>query len=329
MLKINSKPVFLFTMLALVVLVTAFQTPASASFDYGKALQTTLTPVPASSPTQVSTQLAASPVEQPAGTYKIETRVSPKDGMEEVFVPAGEFIMGTNDTDAKITIEGGRAFPEIPSFKYTLDSYWIDKYEVTNGQWAKCVADGACQEPNLMRSTTRSAYYPLPEFANYPVLYVSWFMAKGYCEWAGRRLPTEAEWEKAARGTDGRRYPWGNEAVDDTRANFCDINCPKPHANPLFNDGYTDTAPVGSFPAGVSPYGAMDMIGNVWEWTSTIPEWYPYDETDGREAEVGFERVWRGGTWTNGVWWQRASIRYRSVPTYWYGNLGFRCASTD
>jgi eukaryotic-like serine/threonine-protein kinase len=291
------------------------------------------------SPSPITTPQASPTVSPPASntqptpaavkTAVPETRVSEKDRMEQVFVPAGEFSMGTNDRDAKLTIEGGRAYPEIPMHTVYLDDYWFDKYEVTNGQWKLCVADGACKEPNLMRSTTRTEYYPLAEFDNYPVLYVSWFMANDYCKWAGRRLPTEAEWEKAARGNDARRYPWGNEPINEERANFCDITCPKPHANPIFNDGYTDTAPVGSFPKGASAYGALDMAGNVWEWTSTIPAPYPYDAKDGREAEVGFERVWRGGTWTNGVWWQRASIRYRSVPTYWYGNLGFRCASTD
>ncbi|NPV87331.1 MAG: SUMF1/EgtB/PvdO family nonheme iron enzyme [Anaerolineae bacterium] len=269
----------------------------------------------------------AEPTEPPPGA----TRTSPKDGMVQVYVPAGEFIMGSNDPDAKQTEEGGRAYPEIPQFTYSLPGFWIDKYEVSNAQFAKCVADGVCDPPNYTRSYTREWYYGNPEFDNYPVLYVTWFTARKYCEWAGRRLPTEAEWEKAARGTDGRRYPWGNEPPTGELVNFCDINCPKTHANPNYDDGYPETAPVDAFPKGASPYGALNMSGNVWEWTSTLVRPYPYDPNDGRENmdEMSDEHIWRGGPWSNGIWWIRASIRYRSVPVYWYGNLGFRCASSE
>jgi formylglycine-generating enzyme required for sulfatase activity len=124
-------------------------------------------------------------------------------------------------------------------------------------------------------------------------------------------------------------YPWGNDPLSGERANFCDINCPRTIANPNYDDGYADTAPVGSYPLGASPYGAMDMSGNVWEWTSTLIQPYPYDADDGREdQEVWGERVWRGGPWSNGTWWVRSTIRYRSAPTYWYVNLGFRCVSS-
>jgi formylglycine-generating enzyme required for sulfatase activity len=249
--------------------------------------------------------------------------------MVEVYVPAGEFIMGSDDSEAKRTIEGGRAYPEIPVNTVYLDGYWIDKYEVSNGQYALCVAAGSCQAPFNFASETHYHYYDDPAFANYPVMWINWFMAKSYCEWADRRLPTEAEWEKASRGTDGRKYPWGNEPISGERANFCDINCERTIANGRYDDGYADTAPVGSYPAGVSPYGAMDMSGNVWEWTSTIPMPYPYDADDGREdPDVSGERVWRGGPWSNGIWWMRSSLRYRSVTSYWWVNLGFRCASS-
>ena len=246
--------------------------------------------------------------------------------MEQVFVPAGEFIMGSDDPEAKVTVEGGRAYPEIPQHKITLDSYWIDKYEVTNSQYAKCVAAGGCKPPYLTKSYTRAKYYGEPQFDNYPVLYVDWYMAVAYCKWTGRKLPTEAEWEKAARGTDGRKFPWGNEALTGENANFCDKDCPRSFANPIFNDGYPETAPVGSYPKGVSPYGAMDMAGNVWEWTSTIISPYPYSALDGREnMDIRSERVWRGGPWSNGPWWMHSSLRYRSVQTYYIGNLGIRC----
>lgn len=258
------------------------------------------------------------------------TRISEVDQMVQVYVPSGEFLMGSTDPEAKITLEGGRAYPEIPQHTVYLDGYWMDKYEVSNGQYALCVDAGVCQPPFQSSSYTYAEYFGNPEYSNYPVIWVSWYMARGYCEWAGRRLPTEAEWEKAARGTDGRKYPWGNEPLSGERANFCDINCTRSIANPAYNDGYPDTSPVGSYPAGASPYGAMDMSGNVWEWVSTLIQPYPYDSTDGREdLDSTGERAWRGAPWSNGFWWMRSSVRYRSIPTYWWYNLGFRCASSE
>ena len=255
------------------------------------------------------------------------TRMSEFDQMVQMYVPSGEFIMGSDDMDAKIAIEGGRAYPEIPVNTVYLDGYWIDKYEVSNGQYTLCVDGGVCQPPYLSSSETRTKYYANPEYSNCPVIWVNWYMARAYCEWTGRRLPTEAEWEKAGRGTDGRKYPWGNEPLNGERANFCDINCPRTIANPFYNDGYADTSPVGNYPAGASPYGAMDMSGNVWEWTGTLIQPYPYDSNDGREdLEANGERVWRSGPWSNGYWWMRSSVRYRSIPNYWQVNLGFRCA---
>lgn len=258
------------------------------------------------------------------------TRISEVDQMIQVYVPAGEFIMGSTDVEAQITLENGRAYPEIPVNTVYLDGYWIDKYEVSNGQYALCVDAGVCQPPYLSSSETRTEYFNNPEYSNYPVIWVSWYMARAYCEWTGRRLPTEAEWEKAARGTDGRKYPWGDDPLGGKRANFCDINCPRTIANPIYDDGYPDTSPVGNYPAGASPYGAMDMSGNVWEWTGTLIQPYPYDAADGREdLDVYGERVWRGGPWSNGYWWMRSSVRYRSIPSYWYVNLGIRCASSE
>jgi serine/threonine-protein kinase len=261
------------------------------------------------------------------------TQVSDIDGSQQVYVPAGEFKLGADNTDgdAKRTIEGGRAYPEGQQQILYLDSFWIDKYEVTNKHYRQCVDAGACLRPYLDQSETRTNYHNNPEYDNFPVIYVNWFMAGEYCKWAGRRLPTEAEWEKAARGTDGRKYPWGNDPVSSDKANFCDINCiTRSHRNGAFDDGWGDTAPVGSYPAGISPYGALDMSGNVWEWTSTIIKDYPYDPNDGREDQSApGERVWRGGPWSNGIWWLRSSLRYRSIPSYWNVNLGFRCASSE
>ncbi len=287
------------------------------------------TPIPAS-PTIPPSATAVPTEVETEGPKLGTTRISDVDQMEQVYVPSGEFIMGAEDFYARRTTEGGRAYPELPVNTLFLEAYWIDKYEVTNSQYGLCLKAGACPEVHLSSSETRSDYFGNPEFSNYPVIWVTWHMARAYCEWAGRRLPTEAEWEKAARGTDGRMYPWGNEPLSGEKANFCDINCPRTIANPNYDDGYADTSPVGSYSDGASPFGAMDMAGNVWEWTSTLIQPYPYNADDGREdQEVWGERVWRGGPWSNGTWWMRSSLRYRSSPDYWGVNLGFRCASSE
>jgi len=314
---------------------TQFQaTTAPAASPTLQATATLPSATPSLPPTLTPTRNTATPTPLPSATHTETptigpTRVSPLDQMVQVFVPSGEFLMGMTDINGKLTESGGRAYPEIPSNIVYLDSYWFDKYEVTNAQYALCVAAGGCEPPTWSASFTREHYYDDPQYANYPVIYVAWAKARAYCEWAGRRLPTEAEWEKAARGTDGREYPWGNEPISSERVNLCDSSCPRSFANPNFNDGYPETAPVGSFPAGASPYGAMDMAGNVWEWNGTLIAPYPYDATDGREnLDVTGERGWRGGAWSNGIWWMRASLRYRSYPWYSYYNLGFRCASS-
>jgi eukaryotic-like serine/threonine-protein kinase len=258
------------------------------------------------------------------------TRMIEIDGMEQVYVPAGEFLMGSTDPEAKTVIEFGRAYPEIPQHTVYLDGYWIDKFEVTNRQYAVCVESGGCTPPFVNSNYTYSHYYDNPDFANYPVVWVDWYQAGAYCTWAGRRLPTEAEWEKASRGTDGQKYPWGEDPVTGERANFCDKNCTRTIANTAHDDGYPDTAPVGSYPAGASPYGAMDMSGNVWEWVSSLIAPYPYDADDGREdPDSTDERAWRGGPWSNGYWWMRSSVRYRSVSNYKWYVLGIRCASSE
>ncbi|PKN97283.1 MAG: hypothetical protein CVU42_16600 [Chloroflexi bacterium HGW-Chloroflexi-4] len=257
-------------------------------------------------------------------------RISDIDGMEQLYIPAGEFLMGTNDIEAKREISGGRAYPEIPQFTYFLEAFWLDKYEVTNKQYHKCMEAGACTEPHRIGSYTYPDYFTNPAYDNYPVVWVSWFQATDYCAWADRRLPTEAEWEKAARGPDGRKYPWGNDPYSADKANICDVNCTRTHQLNAFDDGYPDLAPVGSYPAGVSPYGVLDMAGNVWEWNSTEIRDYPYDANDGREDPGGIdvERGWRGSSWANGLWWLRSSVRYHALDFYSWYVLGFRCAAS-
>ena len=236
------------------------------------------------------------------------------DNAEMVLVPAGEFTMGSS--------EGGAN--EEPVHRVYLDAFWIDVYEVTNARYKKCVDAGRCQPPGSLSSATQISYFGNPQFDKYPVTYVSWNDAKAYCEWAGKRLPTEAEWEKAARGTDGRLYPWGNE-WDGNRANV--------------EQRVGDTTSVGSYPAGASPYGALDMAGNVWEW---VADWYDssyYANSPSRNPlgpSSGQYRTLRGGGWVDDYYFARATHRYDFTyptfrfdfyyPTFRYDYVGFRCA---
>jgi iron(II)-dependent oxidoreductase len=160
-------------------------------------------------------------------------------------------------------------------------------------------------------------FQPKKGYGDHPVVEVSWYGAKAYAAWAGGRLPTEAEWEYAARSSDGHIYPWGN-VFDCTRINIAG-DC----------DSYERTAPVGSFPDGASWVGALDMAGNVWEWVSTLYEAYPYDAADGREnLDVDGLRVLRGGAFNDLTWLVRCAYRYDFTPGNWYANLGFRvCVS--
>ena len=182
-----------------------------------------------------------------------------KEGQVEsdtVFIPAGEFIMGYDDGDDD----------EKPERTVFLDAFCVDKYEVTNAQYRECVDAGGCNPPARTSSPGRLLYHDNPEFDNYPVIWVSWDDAQAYCEWSGKRLPTEAEWAKAARGTDERLWPWGNSEPDGSRVNLCDVNCTYDWKESHLDDGYLGTAPVGSFEAGKSPYGVYNMGGNVREW---------------------------------------------------------------
>ena len=281
--------------------------------------------VPTGTPTvapSITPTLTISPIPTPTPIV-IVTQISTKDGMLVISVPAGEFTMGSSETDDSSTFA-----EEKPQHIVYLDAYWIDQTEVTNAQYAMCVADGgACTKPKENRSLTRSSYYDNAQYAKYPVIFVSWSQAAAYCTWAGRRLPTEAEWEKAARGPDRRNYPWGN-TFDGKLANYCDINCPNAWKDDRFDDGYTDTSPVGDYPAGASVYGVLDMAGNVYEW---VADWYgPYSKANQQNPTgpaSGQEHIIRGGSWGDDSAHIRAAVRsHINALDYWTDFIGFRCA---
>jgi formylglycine-generating enzyme required for sulfatase activity len=238
-------------------------------------------------------------------------------GVVLVLVGSGPFILGAEDGDPD----------EKPERKIILDGFYIDKFEVTNASYQECVADRRCLPPTKIDSQTRSKYYGTREFANYPVIHVSWSDASSYCEWRGARLPTELEWEKAARGPDGQRYPWGDQ-FESGRANYCGgaVFCP---SDP--DDGYKDTAPVDAFKEGISPYGAYQMAGNVNEW---IADWYDKNFynglSDGDENPPGPARGQvrgiRGGSFGLNAEKLRSTNRSSSEPSASSEFDGFRCA---
>jgi formylglycine-generating enzyme required for sulfatase activity len=234
-----------------------------------------------------------------------ETRPSPRDNMTLIYIPAGEFLMGSSNKDPdSVDIEK-------PQHRVYLDGYWINKTQVTNAMYAMCVKSGECQ---YHVRTVINPRFTDPGFVNHPVVYVTWEDAADYCTWQGGRLPTEAEWEKAARGPDGNIYAWGNT----------------PPLAGLVNAESTmsDTMPVGSYPGGASTYGVLDMGGNVREW---VIDWYSpgyYQSSPQSNPEgpaTGGKKVLKGASFSDPFPFTRAANRQLHVPGSAGVNRGFRC----
>lgn len=284
----------------------------------------------------------------------IRTRAA--DDMPMVYVPEGEFTMGSPGTQWvwSGSIQRGNLDLQVftdegPQRMVTLDAFWIDQTEVTVRMFRRFVLEtgymttaeiygygqpwqnGPLEEEWPKVAGTDWQHPRGPDSIaedDHPVVQVSWEDAAAYCKWAGGRLPTEAEWEKAARGTDGRLWPWGN-AFDGRLLNSCDINCMVERWKQVSeDDGYSFTAPTSSYPGGASPYGALDMAGNVWEW---VNDWYEtdygsQDSTNNPQGpEYGMVRSMRGGAWIDTPAWVRVTVRHQNPPQTRCDDVGFRC----
>jgi formylglycine-generating enzyme required for sulfatase activity len=265
-----------------------------------------------------------------------DTQTRSADGMVIVYVPGGTSQMGSDENDS------GAESDEIPQHTVTLDGFWIDRTEVTNAQYRQCVEAGACHPPEFSGERfavlTRDSYYDDPAYDDYPVVHVDWYQAEAYCSWAGARLPTEAEWEYAARGEQGSIYPWGDDPPDDTLLNY--------------DDSVGLPTEVGSYPDGASWCGALDMAGNVWEWVADWYGDYPSEAHEDRIPEEGLEelmaewygdypsgaqtnptgpatgqfKVLRGGTYGAAWLFVRVAYRFHVMPQDHSSDSGFRCA---
>jgi formylglycine-generating enzyme required for sulfatase activity len=248
----------------------------------------TATPTPTPPAIASSTAPAATPAAAPA---------------RMVLVPAGEFQMGAAD----------RSRDEAPPHRVRLDAFYLDQYETTNAEYRRCAAAGVCTPGQLAGSFTRPNYRDDPDFGGYPVVGVTWEQAQIYCAWAGKRLPTEAEWEYAARGPQGRLWPWGN-TFDPARVAA----------------SAADTEPVDAYEAGASPFGVFNLAGNVGEWVADAYHARFYAESPEHNPlapEEGRERVYRGGSFGNpDSAAYRATRRYHREQDYFDVDIGFRCA---
>lgn len=227
------------------------------------------------------------------------------DGM--VYIPEGDFIMGSDEPavcshDCKEDQDVG------PARQVHVDAYWMDVNEVTNAEYLACEESGACTPPKVDDSAGRANYHTAPDFADYPVTYVTWDQAQQYCEWRDKRLPTEAEWERAARGDEGKLYPWGEEYDPD-----------KYHEYELRS---TNTYPVGQY-QDTTYWGIYDAAGNAWEWTA---DWYaPYQDPH-QPPDDGIFKIIRGGAWRGYAFYFRYTARLQAPPALAGRFVGIRCA---
>ncbi len=282
----------------------------------------------------------------PVWRFSTEDLPDPPPLGEMIPIPAGWFFMGCDPSNpVEDVCAYGVSHVELPLRQVYLDAFEIDKYEVTNSEYQACVEAGACNPPRRVGSVTREHYYDDPAFNDYPVLFISRWDAEDYCTWMDKRLPTEAEWEKAARGSvDTRKYPWGNEPQDCTRTAKTPDN-----RHCLENQ---DTRPVGSYPRGASPYGLMDVAGNAFEWVSDLYEvmYYSYAPNVNPQGPDFSRAVLtlppedefpypifsiRGGSNMDNAWYMRAAHRhwghhgdepYGDAPLFRSHRVGFRCA---
>jgi eukaryotic-like serine/threonine-protein kinase len=302
------------TAIAHEVAAEAATSTAVATLTAAVATQTAIARMTADTPMLTGTQIISttSPLSEtqiisttsPLSVLTVgSTQTRPTDGMTMVYVPAGTFKMGSD------TGESG----EKPVHDVTLDAFWIDRTEVTNAQYAKCVSAHQCDAPSSTKSATRDSYYGNSQYDNYPVIYVSWNDADKYCKWAGGQLPSEAQWEYAARGPQSFTYPWGDAPPDKERLNY--------------NQTVGDTTEVGSYPQGKSWVGALDLAGNVWEW---VEDWYQSQYPAGPQTNPtgptsGDVRVLRGGSWNTDASYVRTAYRIGSAPGSRDVIIGFRC----
>jgi formylglycine-generating enzyme required for sulfatase activity len=238
-------------------------------------------------------------------------------GMEMLLVNSGNFLMGSEAP--------GAAPNEKPVHRVTLSRFYMSRFPVTNAQFEQFLPAHHSQRAPGVDD-------------NHPVIYVSSLDAEKFCEWLSAkerrkyRLPTEAEWEYAARGVDNRTYPWGEKLKTGLLANFADRNTSFPWRDPQIDDGYAETSPVGKFPRGVGPFGMEDMAGNVWEWCFDFFEPYkPKDVRNPRGLKNGTKRIYRGGSWKSRASSVRTSARGFNSPNYHANDVGFRvvCECTE
>lgn len=318
-MKTHSRPLkspFLSIVLLFVLLAVAACTGQGSN----KQSQTVPTMPSGTGPIEPTPTVEADENKPPKDAELGDAWTSPVDGMVLVYVPAGEFMMGAREGDEQAEPD------EMPMRTVSLNAFWIDRTEVTNAMFAKFLtAKGnekwyEAESPDAKISVLGPEWVVKKGFEDHPVTEVTWFGANAYCEWVGRRLPTEAQWEKAARGTDGRIFPWGNTQPNCSLANYWT-------GSQSCTDG--GPAPVGSYQGGASPYNVWDMAGNVWEW---VADWYSdvfYKSAPGENPTgpgSGSAKVMRGGSFESGPRTLRTSDRASDEPGVGRYRLGFRCA---